>query len=335
MRNVFRYILIVILLLTTSYRFLSANEMKKLAQTGFQFLKIDPDARGAAMAGAQVAVANDANAVFWNPAGIAKTQGIAVSLNQTNWFADIKQNAIAAVMPYKNWGYFGISFVNVNYGDIPVTRIAENEAGYVEEGSYGPGGLALGLVYARQFTDRLSIGGQVKYAYEHLGSNTVQRQDGGDIKSVDNTLGALAFDLGTLYYTGFKDFRISMSIRNFSKQIEYETEGFQMPLTFAVGFAMNVLSLTDLGDQHTLTIAMDAIHPRDYSERLHVGAEYMFMNFLALRAGYKINYDEEGFSGGFGLQKALASFHLRFDYAYTDMGSYLGNVHRFGFGTSF
>lgn len=312
----------------------SSAEMKKLAQTGFQFLKIDASARGAAMGGAFAAVATGAEALFWNPAGITEVDGQDFSFGQTSWIADINQYSIGAVMPIANIGTFAVSFINVDYGDIPRTLIAENDLGYVEDGSYSPGGLAFGLSYAKKFTDRLSIGGTIKYANESLGSNTIRKPAATETQDVDNSLSAAAFDVGTLYYTGFNDLRISMSVRNFSTDIEYQTESFQMPLTFAIGIAMDIFTLTEMSGQK-LTLAIDAIHPRDYSERIHIGAEYWIADLLALRGGYKVNYTDEGIAGGFGLKKNVGGLDLRIDYSYTDMGTFLGNVHRFTVGGSF
>ncbi len=335
MRHKFIHIFIICLLIIGLVSMTSAAEMKKLAQTGFQFLKVDVGARAAGMGGAFVAVTNDANSLFWNPAGITQAKKGSFSISQTSWIADINQIGLAAVLPVSGIGHFGVSVVTVNYGDIPRTIISDSEAGYIQDGTYTPGGVALGLGYAKQFTDKLSIGGQIKYASESLGSSTIRKPNTTETQTVDNELSALAFDIGTLYYTGYKDLRLSMSIRNFSQDIEYETESFQMPLTFSIGLAMDVLSVLDVSEMHKLTLAVDAIHPRDYSERLHFGAEYMFRGMLALRAGYKVNYDEEGLAAGFGLRHDFGGVNFNLDYSYTDMGTYLGNVNRFSLSGSF
>lgn len=91
----------------------------------------------------------------------------------------------------------------------------------------------------------------------------------------------------------------------------------------------------DLGENHRLTVSATAIHPRDYSERLHLGAEYWLFNTFALRGGYKFNYDQEGLSAGIGIKRGISGFNVKFDYSFTDMGSYLGSVHRISVGGSF
>lgn len=326
--------IILCLVLSTAFVSVHAQQMKKVAQTGFQFLKIEPDPRGAAMAGAFVAVADNANSLFWNPAGMSQVSSFDITFNNTQWFADINQFAGAAVYALTGADYVGLSINSVNYGEIVTTIPSANEIGYEEPSTFTPGGLAVGIGYARQFTDIFAIGAQVKFASENLGSSMVQRPGDQVAHEVDNQVSGIGFDIGTLYYTGFKDLRISMAIRNFSTELEYENEGFQMPLIFDLGLAMDVFTLTELNESHSLTLAVDAIHPRDYTERMHVGAEYAFMNTFFVRTGYKVNYDEAGISGGFGVNSDVAGFNFRLDYAFSSMGEFLGNVHRISLGTS-
>jgi len=139
----------------------------------------------------------------------------------------------------------------------------------------------------------------------------------------------IAFDFGTLYYTGYKDLRLSMSVRNFSRQGRFIQQRFELPLTMDIGIAMDLMPYF-MGDNsgNKLTLAIDALHPRDYSERLHIGAEYALSDLLFLRGGYKLNYDEEGLCAGVGVNKMFGNFGVKFDYAFTDFGEFFGSVHR-------
>jgi hypothetical protein len=60
--------------------------------------------------------------------------------------------------------------------------------------------------------------------------------------------------------------------------------------------------------------------------------EYEFMESFAVRAGYKFNYDEEGFTFGGGIREPVGSVKLAMDYSYGSMGKYLGNVQRISLG---
>ena len=85
---------------------------------------------------------------------------------------------------------------------------------------------------------------------------------------------------------------------------------------FRFGLAMDLTRFVMPESNHSLTLAVDAIHPRDYSERMHLGLEYGFKNLVFLRGGYKTNYDEEDFSFGAGFHYALGGIALTLDYSY-------------------
>ena len=81
-------------------------------------------------------------------------------------------------------------------------------------------------------------------------------------------------------------------------------------------------------------MSVDAEHPRDYPERMKMGGEYLFMDILALRAGFISLADEQKFSYGAGVRKDLGPVGFGLDYAYTPFGVF-DNVHTFTFKFSF
>jgi len=300
-------------------------DIKKLAQTGLQFLKIDVGARAAAMGGSYAMVGQDATAMFYNPAGLAHMQhNWEVFATQTQWISNINYSAGGIAKNFGNVGVFGISLVNADYGEITGTRVAATEAGFQKTGSLNVGAYAIGLSYGRNISNKFSVGGQVKLAAQHLGSSVL------DSKGTEHTnkVSGMAYDFGTMFYPGFGSFRLGMFIRNFSPQFKYEKEAFQLPLTFQIGMAMDVLDV--LGDHpaSSLLLSVDALHPRDYTERIHVGAEYAYRNMVYLRGGYKFNYDEEGLSAGVGLKSNFGGYDVSVGYAYTSFGVF-NAVNRF------
>jgi len=305
--------------------------VKKVAQTGLQFLKVDVGARAAAMGGSYIMVGNDASAIFYNPAGIARSESnIDFFLSNTQWIAEINYISGAVTKNFGSIGTFGLSYATADYGDdIIGTRYADSEIGYVETGKMSVGAFAIGLSYARAMTNKFTIGGQIKYAYQNLGENTLSTG-----KTSKNEVSGLAYDFGTIFYPGFRSLRIGMSIRNFSPEFKYVEEGFELPLTFILGAAIDVMDFMDQ-ENNSLLISLDALHPRDYTERINLGAEYWFMKKFALRAGYKFNYDTEGLSAGFGIKQNIGFINLLVDYAYSDAGEYFDAIHRFSIGGSF
>lgn len=311
----------------------------KYGQAGMAFLKIDGSARAAAMGSAQTAIVQDASSMFGNLAGLAFVEGIDVMIAQTSWIADIKHMAGAVAYGHETWGTFGLSYVKMDYGTMQeafpyqdgVTSAEFFDQGYVLGREFEPSEYAIGLSYGRRISSNFSFGGQIKIVKQDLFESVMEHELLGQI-TVNNEETVRAFDFGTLYYTGWKDLRISMAARNFSTQGKYVTQVFELPLMFNIGTAMNVLSIFSDDSQQNLTVAVDWQHPRDYDERYHVGAEYSLMDMIFFRAGYKINYDEEGITAGLGIDKAVGDMGVRFDYAYGDFGTFFGSVHRIGLG---
>ncbi len=307
------------------------EDLKKVAQTGLQFLKVDMLASAAAMGGAFTMAGTGANAMFYNPAGMSGTEsGFDLVTSNTSWIADINYIAAGIARSFGNLGTVGVSFVTSDYGDIQGTRLDASTAdGYVETDIGNVNSQAIGISYARILTDKFRVGGQVKFASQALGANLMPE---GETKN--NEVSGLAYDFGTIFYPGLKSLAFGMSIRNFSPQFKYEEEAFELPLTFNIGTSVNLFDFVNGPSSSALLIAVDAVHPRDYSERVHVGAEYLFADLLAVRAGYKTNYDEEALSMGFGVKYAVGGIGLRIDYSYSQLGAFDG-VSRITIGGSF
>lgn len=326
-------IIFAIALLLVSFG--SSFAQTKLAQTGMKFLSVSTDARASAMGEANTALYTNSSAMFYNPAGMANLdKTFDVSFGQTSWIADINyMHASAAYVPFgdKNWGVFGVSIMAVDYGDLQGTIRASNEQGYLDVGTFSPIGFMIGVGYAKSLSEKFSIGGNVKYVKQSMGAGIVGFEANGDITEDDLSAEAAAFDFGVIYWTGFESLKIGMSIRNFSQEIEYIEEGFQLPLTFRIGASINAVDFTDLDPElHQFTVSVDASHPRDFKEQVFLGGEYVFMKTFAVRAGYSFPQDERGFSAGIGVQHDISGLFVALDYAYAPFGVF-DNVHRITF----
>ena len=170
-----RIIIFVALLIGSTLTKLNA-EVKKVAQSGYQFLKIDADARAAAMGGAFILVGTGASSMFYNPAGMTE-QPVSIDFfsTQTNWLADIGYYSLGVTKKLGNFGVIGFSMQTSDYGSIIGTRVADNTAGFIETGNIEVEALAMGVSFAKSLTDRFSVGGQVKFVSQSLG-NTLDRK---------------------------------------------------------------------------------------------------------------------------------------------------------------
>jgi hypothetical protein len=303
--------------------------IKKLAQTGLQFLKVDVGTRAAALGGAYAMIGQDASAIFYNPSGLARMQtNYEAFLTRTQWIADINYNAGAFAANLGRYGTVGVTFIFADYGDIQGTQVASTEAGYEDTHMLDVGAYAVGVSYAKSLTERFSIGAHVKFAGQNLDKSALSDE------TIDNSVSGLAFDFGTTFYPGYKSFRLGMYIRNYSPQFKYEKEAFQLPLTFAIGFGMDILDFMGDHENSSLLLGVDALHPRDYTERVHIGMEYSYNKMVFLRGGYKTNYDEEGLTAGVGFHVKTTSVGVKVGYSYSEFGVFDG-VNRFDVGFTF
>ena len=312
-------LLISLLIFVLSF---SADAATKVAQTGCGFLDVAAGARAVGMGEAFTVLGQDATALFYNPSGIGEIEGkFDLSVGGTQWISEIQYLYMAAVYNADVWGNFGFSLIYPDYGDIHGTRVVEGGAGYEETGLLDVAAFCAGLAYAREFTDKFTIGGQVKFVSQHLGSNqfqSVTEEEDTIIVSRENESSTLSYDFGLLFYPGFKSFAFGMSVRNFSPRVTYERIGFELPLTFALGVGMDILDLFGEYPDYSLNIGLEGLHPRDWDEQYHVGGEFSYKGILFLRAGYKFNYYLEDLNAGLGVSIA----GVKIDYSYSKVKMY-------------
>ena len=310
------FVVAVLVLLSLPLSAEAAQVFEKVGTLGGQSLKIGVGARAAGMGEAYVAIADDATAVYWNPAGIARLSGQSISINHTAWPANVLFDQAAYVFSVK-WipGMLG-----VNVRALTMSRDIVRTT-YLPEGTgetFDAGEWAYGVTYARALTDKFSAGFSINYVQTGLA----------DVKGSSTT-----FDFGTLYDVGILGAKIGMAIQNVGSDMTFIDEKVKMPVFFRVGGSFDVLQM---GESKLITAA-EFTHPPDNSEKLNLGAEYSFHDYLFLRGGYKMNYDTEGLTAGFGVKFPLTlvkSSVARLDYAYQDM-NYLSAAHRVSLNVSF
>jgi hypothetical protein len=304
----------------------------KLAQTGLKFLNVSTDPRAVAMGEAFTAVEGSSSSLFFNPAGMARMQGTTnVEFGNTQWIADIKHyyGSVAIATPNDEYGVFGFTYQSVNYGELDRTVRADNADGYMDMGTFQPVAISLGLGYARALSDRFSIGARASYNIQDLGDGFNSVDANKNPVASGSKIEVMSFDFGMFYKTGFKSLNFAASVRNFSKEVKYQREGFQLPLMFRIGVSANVMDfISDDKNMDPFLVSVDAVNARDYPETINLGGEYVFLKTLSLRAGYMFGYDEQSYSLGVGVKHSFEGVGIGLDYAYTPFGVF-GNVNRF------
>lgn len=284
----------------------------KVGTTGAQFLELGVSARAMGMAEAFAAVSDDITSVYYNPAGLTYLYGREAAFTYIDMPAGVGHGFAAIGLPLESiGGVLGISAYALGSGDMDVW---DNEGATGEIFSWND--FALAVSYGRYLTDRFSIGFTVKYIGEF---------------SHDYSANGWGADVGTVYNTGFRGFKIAMVISNFGPDMKFVRNAFPLPINFKFGGSFNLVE----GIDHLVTFAAEGSHPSDNLEKYNSGLEYVFKDRFVLRMGGRFNYNLDGFTTGGGLRLPFGEDReLRFDYAFQDFGL-LTEVHRFTMAIAF
>lgn len=277
----------------------------RAGKTIYNFLRVEQGARPVAMGGAFTAVADDINSIFYNPAGLTNIENMEYLFSYTNWL--VGSTFYSGAFGYKTgFGTLGLSFVHFGIDEFEETLPLQPEG---TGRMVGAGDLALGLAYARDITDRLSIGGHVRYIEENLDQDTRR---------------TVAIDLATYYKTGFKDLVLGVALRNLGPDQAVSgvtmSESFPMPIDFNVTLASRVYGSQD--DPLSVLMTVENGFTIDLGDRYRAGTEVWLMDVLAFRGGYRFNYSNSDFSLGLGIAPKLRNKQLNIDIAYTNYQEY-------------
>ncbi|MFN3134514.1 MAG: PorV/PorQ family protein, partial [Candidatus Kryptonium sp.] len=287
---------------------LSLLSQSKVGTTAAPFLGIAVGPRAIGLGGAFTAFSEDVSALYWNPAGISRLGRNEIMLSHTKWIFGTSFDWIGVGVGIDRNNYVGVSITRLDYGEEEVTTIDYPE-GTGER--WDASDIAVGISYARNLTDRFSVGGTVKFIQQKLWN---ERATG------------FALDVGVLFITEFRGLKLGASICNFGTEMQLDgkdlfviydpdpeatgnnpaisaklkTDSWPLPLLFRVGVSIDVFKT----ETSYLTLAVDALHPNDNTESLNIGFEYGFRNLIFLRAGYKSLFQkdsQERFTVGVGI----------------------------------
>jgi len=268
-----------------------AEDISNKGTSSAAFLEIGVGARAQALGGAFTALANDASALYWNPAGLTQLSSITVAMHHTEWLADTKFEYFGAIIPMGNSMTFGLTLSVLDYVDKQPVRTIGQPEGTGE--FYSASDLSLGSTFAMSLTDRFSFGISFKYIRQEVWHELAE---------------GFAMDLGVLYKTGIKGLSLGTSMSNFGTDLQLngrdltrpfdddplnysndklntnlKTDTFPLPLLFRFGIAYGF----EFNEHNSVTTLVDLNHPSNNVESMNMGIEYNFYDFFALRGDRK------------------------------------------------
>ena len=283
------------------------KSVRKMKVTALSFLKMGVGARANAMGNAFGALVDDASAVYWNPASIAKLTRPEFFVMHNEYILDTRMEYGAMVYPYNKHHTFGIGVTYLGIDDIPVTTLT-SPTGTGDNASARD--LAVTLSYATTFTPYgISLGLSVKYFREEL---------------YRVTAGGLLVDVALNLPQYIKNLDISLVGQNLGAgRSNFDVDKFDAPNNFKLGFAYRIPHPL-VEDKLLFTYDFNTVD----QFTSNAGVEYNYKKFVFLRAGWDQAVDV-GTGATFGAGVKYKDFN--FDYAYVPMGEF-GSTHRVSLG---
>lgn len=145
----------------------SSPSLNAQSEAGAIFLLISPGARAGGMGEAQVAVANDAYASYWNPAGLAFQTGSEIAFMHVNWLPNLADDLYYEFLgfrkQYENLGTLGGHLIYLNLGEqVRMDEFAQYQGKFT---SYM---MAAALSYSSKLSGTSAFGMNAKISYQHL-----------------------------------------------------------------------------------------------------------------------------------------------------------------------
>ena len=346
--RIYQIKLVLCSLLIAIFISLSANGAEKYAG---EFLSLGAGARPLGMGGSFVAIADDATAAYWNPAGLGGLNRTEISFMHSSIFGLDSYDFINCIQPVGGSGTFGLSWIRLGIDDIPITELA-----LPGEMSASNRPHISGQMQDTENAFVLSYGKRFRLDMPWFGYNAEQQpkgtdlQVGGNLKVLYNSVSgagrnAIGFggDLGIVWKTSFisgksdtgnSDLSLGIAVQDFSKtRIFWNTTSSPshmdvIPPNVKLGtcYSRRLPSLSS-------EILLSADANTRYGLEMHYGMEYVLSEVLSLRVGAQ----EKDLTAGAGLNVAFnrggSTLSFLIDYAF--LSHELGNTHRISLMTKF
>lgn len=227
----------------------------QIGQSSALFLRIEPDSRAAGMGNAGVAVADNANAMFWNPAGLAFQENTQAGLTHSNWLpefnADLFYEYLVGTYHADGIGTFGGNVTFLNLGETEIRGPDGTVHGVTNSFQ-----LAVGTSYGVQVSERLGVGTSLRFIYSKLASGQLEGAGDGAASTFSTDVSALyrsaPFSLGGSDAT----FSAGVNLANMGGTLDFNKQRpgkDPIPMNLRFGPALTI----DFDEYNSLTLATD------------------------------------------------------------------------------
>lgn len=254
MSKIIKFLFLASLLMGVTY----SQGFAQVSVAAVPFLQIVPDSRAAGMGNANVAIADNASAVYWNPAGLAFQSGDQISITHSNWLPQFHTGLfydnLVGKYDVKGLGPIGADVTFLNLGQQVYTDEKGNNLGTFR--SYE---LAVGGAYGFRLSHNFSVGTGIRFIYSNLVPSGITV--GGQQASIGTSV---SVDLAALYRTDVfrvanrkAEFRAGLDLSNLGPGIQYVDNAQKDPLPTMLRIGWAYTMNLDQNGYNTLTIAND------------------------------------------------------------------------------
>lgn len=272
------------------------------------FLNLGMGARPMGMAGAFTAVADDVNAIFYNPAGLANLESFQASLIHQRWIVDLSYSYLGAALPINGIGTFAGSLLHLGTPQIEAFDEFNQPVG-----TFTANDLAFSVSYGRSIVPGLAAGLTTKFVREVLDQSSAS---------------AFSLDLGILYTLG-ADTQVGAFLGNIGTSVKHFEDS---PLESSKQAGILRFGISTRKINPKVLSSLELTKQFDDDAEIKIGAEYKVTEAFRARMGYAHEFGGRQTGGISGLSAGvgLAAGSLIFDYALSSWGD-LGLTHMLGF----
>ncbi|MYK19196.1 hypothetical protein C6496_12065 [Candidatus Poribacteria bacterium] len=266
-------------------------------------LRLGAGARSIGLGGAFTAIADDATATVWNPAGLGSAADLSLNFSTQQLDLDRSHNFIALTKALGSAGSIGLAVTNAG-----VSGIQQYDANERYGGEFSYSANAYSLSYGIGLGN-FGIGLTGRMLADNFGAEGVESQSGFGGVDVGIMGHALHIDVGE---EKVPTFHYGLVAKYLGASLGEDT----VPMVINLGLAYNLY----MGNVVTFAadIEQELVNLDQSATSLKLGAEYTILTYkstaLAIRGGVRASRDVQNLFGGFGVNIG----GLQIDYAIQD-----------------